>query len=111
MSEKEFENSSGSGFETEEGRAIQQLLEEDINPRVALHDGRIELVSVRDGTAYLRMHGRCQGCGMANVTLTQGVTKAIQAQVPKITSVHDVTNHAEGTNPYYEPGKGGTSVP
>ncbi len=48
---------------------------------------------------------------MANVTLTQGVTKAVQKHVPTIVSVHDVTNHAEGTNPYYEPAKGGTSAP
>jgi Fe-S cluster biogenesis protein NfuA len=111
MNTNELEGNSESDLESEEGKAIKQLLEEDINPRVALHGGYIELVSVRDGTAYIRMEGRCQGCGMVNVTLTQGVTKAIQAQVPTVTRVHDVTNHAEGTNPYYEPGKGGTSVP
>ena len=98
-----------SGLESEEGKAIQRLLDEHINPQVASHGGHIDLVDVRGDTAYIRMGGGCQGCGMANVTLKQGVAKAIQAQVPSITNVLDVTDHGGGANPYYQPGKGGTS--
>ena len=47
---------------------------------------------------------------MADVTLKQGVVRQIQARVPAITTVLDVTDHAGGTNPYYQPGKGGTSA-
>ena len=105
-----FETSSETGLDSVEGKAIQQLLDEHINPQVASHGGHIALVDVRDDTAYIRMGGGCVGCGMADVTLKQGVAKAIQAQVPAITNILDVTDHAGGANPYYQPGKGGTSA-
>ncbi len=97
------------GLETPEAEAIQRLLEERVNPAVAAHGGHISLVDVRDETAYIRLEGGCQGCGMANVTLKQGVETEIKQVAPKITTVLDVTDHAGGTNPYYQPGKGGVS--
>ena len=105
-----FETSPETGLDSVEGKAIQQMLDEQINPQVASHGGHIALVDVRDDTAYIRMGGGCVGCGMADVTLKQGVAKAIQAQVPAITNILDVTDHAGGANPYYQPGKGGTSA-
>ena len=98
---------SKPGLETENGRAIRQLLDERINPQVAAHGGHIALVDVADDTVYLRLEGGCQGCGMADVTLKQGVANEIRALVPAITKILDVTDHAGGTNPYYQPGKGG----
>ena len=97
------------GMETEEARAIQQILTERINPSIASHGGRITLVDVQDDTVYVRLEGGCQGCGMADVTLKQGVAQEIQRSVPAITQVLDVTDHAGGENPYYQPGKGGMS--
>ena len=105
-----FETSPESGLDSEAGKAIQRLFDEHINPQVASHGGHIALVDVKGDTAYIRMGGGCQGCGMANVTLKQGVAKAIQAQIPAITNVLDVTDHDGGTNPYYQPGKGGASA-
>ncbi len=98
------------GLDTEEGRTIRRLLDERINPQVASHGGHIALVDVQDDTVYIRLEGGCQGCGMADVTLKQGVATEIQAVVPTINSVLDVTDHAGGTNPYYQPGKSGTSA-
>jgi Fe-S cluster biogenesis protein NfuA len=98
------------GLDTAEGRIIRRLLDERINPQVASHGGHIALVDVQDDTVYIRLEGGCQGCGMADVTLKQGVATEIQAAVPTINSVLDVTDHAGGTNPYYQPGKGGTSA-
>ncbi len=97
------------GLETPEGKAIRQLLDERINPQVASHGGYIALVDVKDDTVYIRLEGGCQGCGMADVTLKQGVATEIQALVPSISRVLDVTDHAGGTNPYFQPGKGGAS--
>jgi Fe/S biogenesis protein NfuA len=85
--------------------AVQQVLDDKINPGVAAHGGHIDLVAVEDGTAYLRFGGGCQGCGMVNVTLKQGVEKILFADVPEVTKVMDVTDHASGTNPYYQPAK------
>lgn len=95
------------GLETPNGKAIRKLLDTSINPQVAGHGGHIALVDVLEDTVYLRLEGGCQGCGMADVTLKQGVATQIQALVPEITSVLDVTDHDGGNNPYYQPGKGG----
>ena len=84
---------------------IQRVLAEQINPGIASHGGYAELVAVEDSTAYLRLSGGCQGCAMAPVTLTQGIEVAMTAAAPEITRVVDVTDHANGTNPYYEEAK------
>ena len=86
-------------------QAVLTVLENDVNPAIAAHGGMAQLVAVEDGTADLRLLGGCQGCGMASVTLTQGIQVAIQDAVPEIHSVVDVTDHASGTNPYFERSK------
>ena len=82
-------------------KKIVALLESEINPAVAAHGGRISLVDLKDQTAYISMGGGCQGCGMADVTLKQGVERSLLAGVPEIKRVIDVTDHATGQNPYY----------
>jgi Fe/S biogenesis protein NfuA len=84
---------------------VLQVLEQQINPSIAAHGGRADLVAVEDDAAYLRLSGGCAGCGMATVTLSQGIEVAIRESVPEITRVIDVTDHAAGTNPYYEAAK------
>lgn len=84
---------------------VQQVLEQQINPSIASHGGQAQLVSVEGDTAYLRLGGGCVGCGMASVTLSQGIEVAIREAVPEIVNIVDVTDHASGTNPYYEAAK------
>ncbi|MDC4203957.1 MAG: NifU family protein [Candidatus Manganitrophus sp.] len=84
-----------------EAKAIQHLLNTEINPSVASHGGVITLVGVKDHIAYLRLGGGCHGCGSAEVTLKQGVIVAIKKAVPEIVDVLDVTDHAGGKNPYF----------
>jgi Fe/S biogenesis protein NfuA len=84
---------------------VLQVLEQQINPSIAAHGGRADLVAVQDGVAYLRLSGGCAGCGMAAVTLSQGIEVALRESVDEITRIVDVTDHAAGTNPYYEPAK------
>jgi Fe/S biogenesis protein NfuA len=84
---------------------VIQVLEQQVNPTIAAHGGRAELVAVEQETAYLRLGGGCQGCAMATVTLSQGIETAIIQAVPEITSVVDVTDHQSGTNPYFEAAK------
>jgi len=86
--------------------AIQELLDTQINPAVASHGGHIELVDVHDNIVYIRFGGGCQGCGMVSVTLNQGVEQAIREAFPEIREIVDVTDHAAGTNPYYQSSKG-----
>jgi Fe/S biogenesis protein NfuA len=84
---------------------VQRVLTERINPSVAMHGGAVSLVDIRDNIVYLQMSGGCQGCGMASVTLTQGVKQVLHDMVPEIVDVQDVTDHASGTDPYFSPAK------
>lgn len=91
------------GLQSQVGVAIRDLLQERINPSIAAHGGHITLVDVQESKAFVKLEGGCQGCGMADVTLKQGVAKEIMELVPVITEVLDVTDHAGGENPYYQP--------
>lgn len=84
---------------------VTQVLQEVINPAIASHGGSVSVAAVEPPTLYIRFAGGCQGCGMATVTLSQGIESTIRSLIPEITSVMDVTNHAEGNNPYYEKAK------
>jgi Fe/S biogenesis protein NfuA len=93
------------GLDTDVARRVMAVLDRDVNPAIASHGGHADLAAVDGATAYLRLGGGCQGCGMATVTLSQGIEVAITQAVPEITHVIDVTDHASGTNPYFEPAK------
>jgi Fe-S cluster biogenesis protein NfuA len=83
-------------------QAVERVLATRVNPGVSTHGGRVELVDVKGTSVYLRLSGGCQGCGAANVTLRQGIEKAIKAQLPEVTEIVDVTDHASGKTPYYK---------
>ncbi|MGB5382079.1 MAG: NifU family protein [Acidimicrobiia bacterium] len=80
---------------------VRQLLTEQINPAIASHGGIANLIGVDGTRAMLELGGGCQGCGLAAVTLQQGIEKAILSAVPEITEVVDVTDHSLGANPYF----------
>lgn len=80
---------------------LNDFLEAEVNPTIAAHRGYIALHGIRDGVVYLEMGGSCQGCGMAAMTLRQGVEKQIRERFPDLVEIVDVTNHDEGTNPFY----------
>jgi Fe/S biogenesis protein NfuA len=84
---------------------VQDVLTGQINPSVAQHGGWVTLLDIKDDVAYIELGGGCVGCGMVDVTLKQGVEVAIKASVPQIVSVMDTTDHASGTNPYFQQSK------
>jgi len=90
-------------------RAVQKVLDDEINPAVGTHGGWVSLLEVKDAVAYIQLGGGCQGCGMVDVTLKQGIEVRIRELVPEIREIVDTTDHAGGTNPYYRPSKGGES--
>ena len=79
---------------------VADLFEAEINPAVARHGGVVELIDVQDAMVLLRMAGGCQGCGMADVTLRQGIEVLLKKRLPEIRGLIDVTDHSAGTNPY-----------
>jgi Fe/S biogenesis protein NfuA len=77
------------------------LIDSEINPQLAAHKGVVSLESIdADNVVYLRFGGGCHGCGMADVTLKQGIEKTIMAKIPMITAVRDATDHETGSAPY-----------
>ncbi len=111
------ETLSESGFKVENAdesvrwddpvsQKVQKVLDERINPGVAGHGGWVELLGRKEDTVYLKLGGGCQGCGMVDVTLKQGIEVMLKEDVPEILHVVDQTDHAGGNNPYYQPSKG-----
>jgi Fe/S biogenesis protein NfuA len=80
---------------------VRHILDTRVNPAVAAHGGNISLVDVDGSDIYLELGGGCQGCGMARVTLRQGVERMLREEIPDLGQVLDVTDHAAGANPYY----------
>jgi Fe/S biogenesis protein NfuA len=80
---------------------VAAMLAGQINPAINSHGGWVELAGVEGSTVYLRLGGGCQGCGMANVTLRNGIEAALRKAVPEIGEVIDVTDHESGVDPYY----------
>ena len=84
---------------------VADLFESQVNPMVARHGGRVELIDVQDAVVMVRMAGGCQGCGMADVTLRQGIEAMLQQHVPDVKGIVDITDHAAGSNPYFAAAK------
>ncbi len=90
-------------------QSVQKVFDDEINPQVASHGGWVALLEVKDDVAYIQLGGGCQGCGMVDVTLKQGIEVVLREKVPQIREVVDTTDHAGGSNPYYRPSKSGRS--
>jgi Fe-S cluster biogenesis protein NfuA len=84
---------------------VADLFERQVNPMVAGHGGRVELIDVQDAVVMVRMAGGCQGCGMADVTLRQGIEAMLQQEIPEVKGIVDITDHAAGSNPYFAASK------
>jgi Fe/S biogenesis protein NfuA len=83
---------------------VVAVLEQAVNPSIASHGGRADLVAIddEDGSAYVRLSGGCQGCAMSQMTLRQGIETTLLEEVPELTRVLDVTDHGSGENPFYQ---------
>ncbi len=84
---------------------VSRVFGSRINPMVAGHGGRVDLIDVQDGVVLLRLQGGCQGCGMAEVTLRQGIESTLRQSVPGVQGIVDVTDHSSGANPYFASAK------
>jgi Fe/S biogenesis protein NfuA len=91
-------------------QSIQELLDTKINPSVGAHGGFVSLLDYEDGTAFIAFGGGCQGCGMVDVTLKQGVEVMIKEGIPEVTTVVDTTDHTSGENPYYASKQGESAL-
>ncbi|MEX1197238.1 MAG: Fe-S biogenesis protein NfuA [Pseudohongiellaceae bacterium] len=82
---------------------INYVLYNEVNPSLAAHGGVVTLEEVTDDTvAVLRFGGGCQGCGMVDMTLKEGVEKTLKEQIPQLTAIQDATDHTYRENAYFK---------
>ncbi len=82
---------------------VNYILFNEVNPGLASHGGHVTLEEIFDeNIAVLRFGGGCQGCGMVDVTLKDGVEKTLLSQIPQLKEVRDVTDHSNRENAYYQ---------
>jgi len=81
---------------------VRYIIESEVNPQLASHGGHVMVTEItEEGVVILQFGGGCQGCGMVDATLKDGVEKTLLEKFEgEITGVMDVTEHAAGTNPY-----------
>ena len=81
---------------------INYVIYNEINPMLESHGGEVSLIEFNDhGEAVLQFGGGCQGCGMVDVTLKDGIEKTLVEQIPEVTGVKDTTDHSIDDNAYY----------
>ena len=82
---------------------INYIIYNEINPMLASHDGDVSLVEFNDkGEVILQFGGGCQGCGMVDVTLKDGIEKTLLEQLPEVKAVKDITDHTYDDNAYFK---------
>ena len=82
---------------------INYVIYNEINPMLESHGGEVSLVEFNDeNIAVLQFGGGCQGCGMVDVTLKDGIEKTLIDQIPEVKAVKDLTDHSINDNAYYK---------
>jgi Fe-S cluster biogenesis protein NfuA/nitrite reductase/ring-hydroxylating ferredoxin subunit len=66
-------------------RAMTAL--DSVRPYLQSHGGDVELVEIREGVAFVRLQGSCNGCSMSAITLREGVEEALVSGVDEITAI------------------------
>ena len=81
---------------------IIETIDKYITPSVALHGGKIELLSYdkEKKHVHVKLSGSCAGCASSTYTLKMSVEQTLQYYFPK--DIESISHEeAEVTNPYY----------
>ena len=66
---------------------VEEILERDVRPKLAEHEGNVIMAEVRDGVAYVRLLGHCSGCPSAKYTLESLIKEEICEQTKLVKDV------------------------
>ena len=58
-----------------------------IRPALVVDGGNVELVDVKDGVVKVKLVGHCAGCPMSQMTLRNGIERALKAEIPEVKQV------------------------
>jgi Fe/S biogenesis protein NfuA len=82
---------------------INYVIYNEINPMLESHGGEVSLIEFNnENIAVLQFGGGCQGCGMVDLTLKDGIEKTLVEQIPEVKAVKDTTDHSVNDNAYYK---------
>lgn len=81
-------------------KQIEEILEK-LQPYIESHGGVIAFRSFEDGVVRLTLHGTCESCVLASVTLGSGIEEMVKARVPEVQRV--VAVDADGNEIPLEP--------
>ncbi len=56
---------------------VQNVIDGQINPMLASHNGSCELVSLNDSVAVIKLNGGCKGCPGRQMTFMKGIKPLI----------------------------------
>ena len=82
---------------------IENLIEIQIQPSVAMHGGVVTLHSFKEGVATMFMSGACSGCGSSTQTLKMGIENLLSYHIPEVKSVEGVDDEQSEVAPYWGP--------
>ncbi|WGI17200.1 NifU family protein [Methanonatronarchaeum sp. AMET-Sl] len=69
---------------------VEELIEQDIRPKLQMDGGDIELVDIKDKIVKVKLTGACAGCPMSQITLKNTVEQYLKSEIPEIESVESV---------------------
>ncbi len=83
---------------------INHIVENSIQPSVAMHGGEVKLqdFDVETGEALMLMSGACSGCAASSQTLKMGVENMLKHYVPEVNRVTGMDD-PKFNDPYYKP--------
>ena len=83
-------------------KEIEKIIEDYIQPSVAMHGGRVELQDFDEGIATIFMSGACSGCAMSTQTLHAGIENMLKYYVKEVAAVRGVEDENSEVDPYYK---------
>lgn len=66
---------------------IETLLNEQVRPQLALHQGNLEVLNLENNVLTVRLLGACANCPSASLTTEELIASAVQNRFPQIRRV------------------------
>ncbi len=68
-------------------KRVEEVLEKEVRPQLALHRGDVELLKIENNVVYVRLLGQCSNCPASYLTTEEIIYSAISEEIPEIEKV------------------------
>jgi NifU-like protein len=86
---------TGDMTNLEKMRRIQEVLDREVRPGLAMDGGDMELVDVQGSKVYVQLHGHCNSCASSSSTMKFFVEDKLRELVDPDIQVIDTTEHSD----------------